>query len=94
MPLVVLSHGRADDPSERPPGWPLAEEERIFRELHAEIAHLVANGRHVIAEGVGHDIHQERPELVKEAIRQVVAAVRDPSTWATPTASPATTPGG
>ena len=94
MPLVVLSHGRADDPSERPPGWPLAEEERIFRELHAEIAHLVPNGRHIVAEGVGHDIHQEQPELVNEAIRQVVAAVRDPSTWATPTASPATPPGG
>ena len=35
----------------------------------------------------------ERPELVNDAVRQVVAAVRDPSTWATPTASPATTPG-
>ncbi len=83
MPLVVLSHGRTDDPSQRPPGWPLAEEERIFRGLHAELVRLVPNGRHVVAEGVGHDIHQERPELVIEAIRQVVAAVRDSSPWAT-----------
>ena len=94
VPLVVLSHGRADDPSERPPGWPLAEEERIFRELHAEIVHLVPNGQHVIAEGVGHDIHQERPELVNEAVRQVVTAVREPSTRATPKATSAVTPGG
>jgi pimeloyl-ACP methyl ester carboxylesterase len=93
MPLVVLSHGRADDPSARPPGWPLAEEERIFRELHTEIVRLVPNGRHVVAEGVGHDIHQERPELVTEAVLKVVAAVREPITWATPTANPAATPG-
>jgi pimeloyl-ACP methyl ester carboxylesterase len=93
IPLVVLSHGRADDPAQRPPGWPLAEEERIFRELHAELVRLVPNGRHVIAEGVGHDIHQERPELVNEAVHLVVAAVRKPITWATPTANPAT-PGG
>ena len=94
MPLIVLSHDRADDPSERPPGWPLAEEERIFRELHGELVRLVPNGRHVVAEGVGHDIHQERPELVIEAVRQVVTAVRESSTWAPPTPNPAVTPGG
>jgi pimeloyl-ACP methyl ester carboxylesterase len=94
MPLIVLSHGRADDPSTRPPGWPLMEEERIFRELHEALARLVPNGRHVVAEGAGHDIHQERPELVSESVRQVVVAVRDPGTWATPEARPAATPGG
>jgi pimeloyl-ACP methyl ester carboxylesterase len=94
IPLVVLSHGRADDLSQRPPGWPLAEEEQVFRELHAELVRLVPNGRHIVAEGVGHDIHQEQPDLVNDAVHQVIAAVRDPSTWATPTASPATTPGG
>jgi pimeloyl-ACP methyl ester carboxylesterase len=89
-PLVVLTHGRADDPNERPPGWPLAEEERIWRELHEEIARLAPNGRHVVAAKSGHDIQQEQPELVIEAIRCVVAAVRAPITWATPTANLAT----
>jgi pimeloyl-ACP methyl ester carboxylesterase len=93
VPLVVLTHGQADDPSERPPGWPMEEEERIWRELHAALVRLAPGGRHVIAEGSGHDIHQEQPELVVDAIRQVVGAVRDPSTWATPVASPAATPG-
>jgi hypothetical protein len=88
--LVVLTHGRADDPNERPPGWPLAEEERIWRELHEEIARLAPNGRHVVAAKSGHDIQQEQPELVIEAIRCVVAAVRAPITWATPTANLAT----
>ena len=90
MPLVVLSHGRADAPAERPPGWPLAEEERIFRDLQEDLARLGPNGRQVVAEGVGHDIHQERPELVNEAIQTVVIAGRDVSTSATPVARPAT----
>ena len=62
--------------------------------MHAELARMVPNGRHIVTEGVGHDIHQEQPELVADAVRQVVGAVRDPSTWAMPTVSPAATPGG
>jgi pimeloyl-ACP methyl ester carboxylesterase len=93
MPLVVLSHGRADDPSERPPGWPLVEEERIFRELHEALVRLVPNGRHVVAEGAGRDIHQERPSLVIEAVCSVVEAAGEPGAWATPTVSPTATPG-
>ena len=30
---------------------------------------------------LAHDIHQDQPELVIEAIRQVVAGVRNPDTW-------------
>jgi pimeloyl-ACP methyl ester carboxylesterase len=88
----VLSHGRAADPAERPPGWPLAEEERIWRELHAAIARLVPNGRHVVVEESGHTIHQEQPAVVTDQIRAVVEAVRDPNSWASPVASPAATP--
>jgi hypothetical protein len=82
---VVLSHGRMPTEAERPPGWPIAAEEQILRELHEEIAHLAPNGRHVVAEDSGHDIHKEQPALVVEAITSVVEAVRDPSAWATPT---------
>ena len=42
---------------------------------------LLPNARHVIAEESGHGVHVEQPELVIEAIRQVVEAVRDPDTW-------------
>jgi pimeloyl-ACP methyl ester carboxylesterase len=86
VPLVVLSHGRGGDPAERPPGWPIEEEERIWRELHAEIAQSVPGGKHIIAEKSGHDIHQEEPMLVVSAIRQVVDAARNPDTTATPAA--------
>lgn len=87
MPLVVLSHDRAADPSERPTGWPVAEEEQIWRGLHAEIARLVPDGRHVIAEDSGHDIHTERPDLVVGAVSDVVAAARDPRSWGTSVAA-------
>jgi pimeloyl-ACP methyl ester carboxylesterase len=40
----------------------------------------VPNGRHLVAEGGGHEIHQEQPGLVINEIRAVVEAVRDPST--------------
>jgi hypothetical protein len=39
---------------------------------------LVPNARFFIAKISGHDIHQDQPKLVTEAIRQVVAGVRDP----------------
>jgi hypothetical protein len=42
------------------------------------------HGRLVVAEHSGHKIHQDQPELVIEWIRHVIAAVHDPSTWATP----------
>lgn len=37
----------------------------------------------------GHNIHQDQPELVIEAIRQVVDAVRGPSAWTAAVAWPA-----
>jgi pimeloyl-ACP methyl ester carboxylesterase len=82
--LVVLSHGRLPSADERPSGWPIEQEERLLRELHAQIAALAPNGRHVIVEDSGHDIHQEQPAVVVSGIRQVVEAVRDPATWGTP----------
>jgi pimeloyl-ACP methyl ester carboxylesterase len=72
MPLVVLAHGHPDDP---PP--PFVElEEPFWRQLQRELAQLVPGGRLVIATESGHDIHHEQPELVLDAIRDVVLAVR------------------
>jgi pimeloyl-ACP methyl ester carboxylesterase len=73
MPLVVLAHGRVD-PS--PPGWPGEEVERLWRQLQRELAQLVPGGRLVIATQSGHDIQDEQPELVLDAIHDVVQAVR------------------
>ena len=46
-----------------------------------DLATLVPNARFSVATESGHDIHQDQPELVIEAIRQVVAGVRNPDTW-------------
>jgi len=79
MPLAVLSHGI---PFGAPfPGWPTEEMEAVMTSNQAYLAGLVPNAIHVIAEASGHNIHQDQPELVIEAIRQVVDAVRDPDTW-------------
>lgn len=47
------------------------------------LAQMVPGAKHSIAEHSGHNIHQDQPELVIEAIRMVVDAVRDPGTWTT-----------
>src|SRR5918997_318980 len=85
IPLVVVSAGAAEDPSTIPtffpPGWPVEVMPRLHRELQADLVSLVPNGQQVIAERSGHYVHQGEPELVVEAIRYVVDAVRDPETW-------------
>jgi pimeloyl-ACP methyl ester carboxylesterase len=73
MPLVVLTHGRFDP---GPPGWPGQEIERLWQQLQLELAQLVPGGRLVIATESGHDIQDEQPEPVLDAIRDVVQSVR------------------
>ena len=83
MPLLVLAHGI---PFAAPiPGWPTDEMEAIMLALQDDLARLVPNARRVIATESGHDIHQDQPELVIDAVRQVVEAVRDPGSWELPT---------
>jgi pimeloyl-ACP methyl ester carboxylesterase len=74
MPLAVLAHGL---PFPAPfPEWPVDEMEGIMRSLQDDLAQLVPDARYVIAEASGHNIHQDQPELVIEAIRWVLDAVR------------------
>jgi pimeloyl-ACP methyl ester carboxylesterase len=73
MPLVVLAHGR---PEPSPPGWPGEEVERLWQQLQRELAQLVPRGRLVVATESGHNIQDDQPELVLDAIGDVVLAVR------------------
>jgi pimeloyl-ACP methyl ester carboxylesterase len=73
MPLVVLAHGR---PEPSPPGWPGEEVERLWQQLQRELAQLVPGGRLVVATESGHNIQDDQPELVLDAIGDVVQAVR------------------
>jgi pimeloyl-ACP methyl ester carboxylesterase len=81
MPLFVLTHGVPSPPApEEPP--PIARDrERIWQQLQDELALLVPNAKHLVVRDSGHVIQQERPEVVIDAILQVVEAVNDPSSW-------------
>jgi pimeloyl-ACP methyl ester carboxylesterase len=72
MPLVVLARGRPEDPG----AAFVEQDERLWRQLQRELAHLVPGGRLVIATDSSHDIQHQQPELVLEAIHDVVRAVR------------------
>jgi pimeloyl-ACP methyl ester carboxylesterase len=82
MPLVVLSAGQGD-PATFPEGWPMDAEGLLHAELQRDLAELVPGGRYIVESS--HYIQQSQPDLVVAAIRDVVQAVRDPSTWGTPT---------
>lgn len=75
LPLVVLTSPekqRADD-------FPVElsrQFDQIWVELHKELAKLSSNSTHIIAEGSGHFIHQDQPELVIDVILGMVEDLR------------------
>jgi pimeloyl-ACP methyl ester carboxylesterase len=81
MPLAVLAHARPFDVPKDAEGLTSDALESVLRAANEDLATLVPNARFFIAKTSGHDIHQDQPELVTEAIRQVVTGVRDPTTW-------------
>jgi len=82
MPLAVLAHGKPFAlPADDAQGFSAAELEAFIRAENQEKAALVPNARFTVASESGHDIHQDQPELVTEAVRQVVEGVRNPDTW-------------
>lgn len=80
MPLAVLAHGLAF-PIPESSGFTSKALEGYLLEANENLATLVPNARFFIAAESGHDIHQDQPQLVTEAIRQVVEGVRAPETW-------------
>jgi pimeloyl-ACP methyl ester carboxylesterase len=81
MPLAVLAHGRPFELSGETEGFSSDALEAVLWAANEQITTLVPNARFFVAKDSGHDIHQDQPELVIEAIRQVVAGVRAPETW-------------
>lgn len=80
MPLAVLAHGLAF-PLPESSGFTSDELEAYLLAANQDLATLVPNARFFIAAESGHDIHQDQPQLVIEAIRQVVEGARAPETW-------------
>jgi len=71
IPLIVISAGK--DPS----FWLFGDEFlRIFRENQRRLAALSPQGRQIIAKQSGHFVQNDTPEIVVQAIREVVDKVR------------------
>jgi pimeloyl-ACP methyl ester carboxylesterase len=89
LPLVALSRGQVMAMPEDLPGDLTGEGLELAWTLEQErLAALLPDSRHVIAEESEHYIQLQQPELVIAAVREVVAAVRDPSGWATSVSTP------
>ncbi|MBN2149157.1 MAG: alpha/beta hydrolase [Anaerolineales bacterium] len=74
LPLVVLTAGNSIDAETLqaiglPADYPVDQIHAIWLLLQDELAALSTNSTHIIAEGSGHAIHIDRPDLVIEAIR-------------------------
>jgi pimeloyl-ACP methyl ester carboxylesterase len=86
VPAVVLAAGFH--------GAPGAPPDLVFEDLWADLQReqaRVLDAQLVSVPEGDHFLQLDRPELVVEAIRQVVEAVRDPDTWVVPTSEPHTT---
>ena len=81
LPLAVLAHGKPFSQPADAPGFAAGELERFMQAPNEDLATLVPNARFTVASESGHDIHQDQPELVIEAIQQVLEGVRNPDTW-------------
>jgi pimeloyl-ACP methyl ester carboxylesterase len=88
VPLVVLSADRPWGPQVPPmiaAGKLPADIPQDFgyvtdaaqKKAQEWLANLVPNAKHITNTNSGHEIHKEQPQLVIDAIRQVVAAVRN-----------------
>lgn len=74
LPLVVLSHGvnmfsnLSDKEAE--------QAEKIWQELQAELTNLSSKSKWLIAQNSGHNVHIDQPQLVIDAIQQVIDAAQ------------------
>ena len=69
IPLIVLSEGKPNNPF-------MQEHIQTWFQLQEELAHLSTNGRHIVATQSAHAIHRTEPDLILDAVREVVSAAR------------------
>jgi pimeloyl-ACP methyl ester carboxylesterase len=86
VPTVVLAAGFHGAPGAPPdPAF-----EDLWVELQREQARVL-DARFVLVPDADHFLQQDRPEVMIDAVRQVVEGVRDPDVWTPPTSGPGTT---
>jgi pimeloyl-ACP methyl ester carboxylesterase len=83
MPLFVLTQGQPFDLS---PWQPLPADfpgalNKAWHAAQDALAILAPNAKHKIATKSSHYVQVQEPQLVIDAIKQVVEAVRNPPRW-------------
>jgi pimeloyl-ACP methyl ester carboxylesterase len=73
LPVVVIRHGRTLGQEAGVPAGLEDEVEAAWREMQDDLTTISIDSRVVVADDSGHDIHLDRPDLVTDAIRDVVA---------------------
>jgi pimeloyl-ACP methyl ester carboxylesterase len=83
LPLAVLSHDPDKPSADLPPDLakPINE---AWEKMQEELARLSTRGTQIIAKGSSHYIQNDRPEVVVEAIRNVVNQARAQTTSSSP----------
>jgi pimeloyl-ACP methyl ester carboxylesterase len=71
LPLTVIRHGLPDLFAAMPAGE-AQQAEAVWQELQAGLARLSSRGRLLVAEGSGHAIQVDAPDLVVGTVRQMV----------------------
>jgi pimeloyl-ACP methyl ester carboxylesterase len=84
IPLIVLS-AQADKPA--PAGFPIDAMNQIWRELQDDLATLSPDSMH-LAVNTHHAIALDRPDVVVDAVRRVIEAVRAGRPLVPPSGSP------
>ncbi len=75
MPIAVLSHDPDKPSSELPPDVAKPTND-AWEKMQEELSHLSTPGTHVIAKNSAHYIQIDRPDVVIEAVRNVVEQAR------------------
>jgi pimeloyl-ACP methyl ester carboxylesterase len=71
-PLIVLAHGKPGNRPQRMTEDQFLAYERVWRELQQDLAKRSPKGRFLVAEESGHFIQTAQPDLVIQAIREVI----------------------
>ena len=71
LPLTVLTRGK-----EVQQGGILQEREKVWQEMQKELAALSSQGKQIIASESGHSIHLDQPELIFNAVQEMLVKIR------------------
>ena len=94
IPLTVISAGLPFGIPQADLGFPPDRLQEAWSASQDQLAALVPDTAHIVATESAHYVQLDQPDLVTEAIRQVVVAVRDQGIWSTERAAAGTDTGG